>query len=1007
MPNKTYQFYNNSIGWLVFSMTAAVYLTTMEPTTSLWDCGEFIAAAYKLQVVHPPGAPFFLMLNRLSAMLAPGPDWVAAFVNGTSALAGAFTVLFLFWSITLLGLKCLGKKAVQLGSGEMMAILGSGLVGSLALTFSDTFWFSATESEVYALSSLFMALVFWLILKWENRVDHPGHWRYLLLIAFLVGLSIGVHLLSLLVIPALAFVYFFRLYCFSWKGFFITGLIGLGILLFINHGLIRWLPSLAAKVELIFVNELGLPFWSGIYFLLTLIAGGLIYGIYHTYRHHQIILNLALTGILLIMAGYSTYTMVVIRSHADPAIDMNNPETVFNLISYLNREQYGDRPLFYGPQFTAEVIDQEKGAMQYKKGKSRYIPLEREQNPVFDPAHQTFFPRMTSRRRQDRMQFYREWENLEKGEMPGFSENLHFFLTYQVGHMWWRYFAWNFIGRQNDLQGSGQEFHKGHWITGIRALDHYLTNTGPQKNMPETWKNNPGRNCYYGLPFLLGLLGLVFHFRRDRKSAFTVLVFFLMTGIVLIIYLNNPPLEPRERDYTFVGSFYAFALWIGLGTLALSKLFAKGLPLQRAAMGSTLVSLVFVPATMATSGWDDHDRSNRYFPRSLAYNYLESCGKDGILFTSGDNETYPLWYLREVEGIREDLRIINLNLLSTHWYHENLRQPVNGADGLNFSIPREKVSKTKREYLSYHAHPSIDDNRYYDLQQILDFMTSDAEADKAETQKGTKINFMPTKKFQLPVNRQSVIRNEVLASDNQQYIQSKLRWQYPSNAISKGDLLLLDIVANTPWERPLQFSVTSGRNSFAGLAPYFRMDGLTYRLVPVKKDQNLPGYRGWMNPNFAYDLLKNQYKWGNLPEDNVYLDEVMRNQARNYRNIFNQVAAQLILNGQKSKAIKLLDHCLNVIPENNLPYDFVSFVMVRNYYRADAPDKGKALAQKVAKTMFDRLQYYHQLQNENQKAVRRQMQNHRFALKEMMGYAGDHDQRAWKQTLQKKLSQLQ
>ncbi|MFP4019559.1 MAG: DUF2723 domain-containing protein, partial [Bacteroidales bacterium] len=663
---RNYKFLNIITGWGVFLIALIVYLLTIEPTASFWDCGEFIASAYKLEVGHPPGAPLFMLLGRFFTIFAGGPENAAKMVNTLSATASAFTILFLFWSITHLVIRMMNKKYDELNFPEILAVLGSGLVGALAYTFSDTFWFSAVEAEVYATSSLFTAIVFWAILKWENESDKRKSQRWIILIAYLLGLSIGVHLLNLLAIPAIVFVYYFKKYEPSFKGLVEAVLLSLIILAAVMYGIIPGVPYLASRVELLFVNTAGLPFNSGLFFFIFLLACLVIWGIYYTHKKRKYVLNTIFLSFAVILIGYSSYATILIRSSANPPMDQNNPENIFNLIRYLNRDQYGDRPLFYGHYYNAPVTDREQGKPVYAREDGKYVVVDYTTKLKYDSRFTGLFPRMYSNESQH-VKDYESWVDIkgkqlrvnnnqgktEQRTVPSVGSNLAFFFKYQVGHMYFRYFMWNFSGRQNDIQGHGN-VRDGNWITGISSFDN--KRLGDQHLLPDNLKENPARNTYYMLPFLLGLLGFFYHSKKDPKNFFVILMLFIFTGIAIVYYLNQTPHQPRERDYAYAGSFYAFSIWIGFSVVAVFYSLKKILkPLYAVLLA--IFGLLFVPGLMAFENWDDHDRSGRYTTRDFAANYLNSCRPHAILFTNGDNDTFPLWYAQEVEGIRTDVRV--------------------------------------------------------------------------------------------------------------------------------------------------------------------------------------------------------------------------------------------------------------------------------------------------------------------------------------------------------------
>ena len=717
-----YNKINNTVGWAIWLIATVVYVLTLEPSVSFWDCGEFISAAYKMQVVHPPGAPFFLLLGRMFTLFAPGPESVAYTVNLMSGLSSSFTILFLFWTVTHFTRKIAKTAREELSKGQLVAIMGSGVVGALCYTFSDSFWFSAVEGEVYALSSFFTAIVFWAILKWEDNSEKDRANKWLILIAYLMGLSIGVHLLNLLCIPAICFVYYFKKYKPSKKGIITTFLVSVLILGLIQYGIIPGIPTLATKFELLFVNGMGMPFNTGLIIFLLLGIGFIIFGIWYTQKSTEpeinlfnrvriprVPLNTAFLCLSFILIGYSSYTLTLVRSNANTSIDMNDPENVFSLLSYLNREQYGERPLFSGPYFTAELIDQEEGKMKYRKGEEEYVEIGRDIVPVYEKNKSTLFPRMYKAGNigPQHTSFYKTWSDLKEGETPSFFDNLKFGLTYQMGHMWFRYFMWNFSGRQNDIQGQGigaDAYENGNWITGIKFLDE--ARLGSMENLATKHKSNAGTNKYFLLPFLLGIIGAVFHYKRHKKDFAVAAILFVLTGMAINIYLNMPPLQPRERDYAYVGSFYAYAIWVGIGVQGIWYLIKNKIPGIAGAAIASVLCLLAVPVLMASQNWDDHDRSNKYTARDFGSNYLESCSPNAILFSMGDNDTYPLWYGQEVERMRTDIRVINLSLLGTDWYINQMRKDLGVGPGVEFTLQPNQITPGLRDYVPFVDNPS-------------------------------------------------------------------------------------------------------------------------------------------------------------------------------------------------------------------------------------------------------------------------------------------------------------
>ena len=727
---KKFKLYDRIVGWLVFAIAAYTYLSTMEPTASLWDCGEFIATAYKFEVGHPPGAPLFLLVAKIFSFLAGGNvTHVAKMMNTVSALASAFTILFLFWSITHIARRIVEKISgkEEFTTGQIIAILASGVIGALAYTWSDTFWFSAVEAEVYASSSLFTALVFWLALKWEEHADEKRSYKYMMLIAYLMGLSIGVHLLNLLVIPAIGLIIYFRLYKPTWKGGIIALLISFVVLAFIQYGIIQKVIAFSKPFELLFVNSLHLPVNSGLLFYLVLLIGVLIYLAYYYYKREKYLVHNSIVAILLILLGYTSFAMIPIRSLVNPPIDENDPEDPFALVSYLNREQYGDRPLFYGQYYDAKVVGKKDRYTHIYDG-NKYVKTKRT-NPkyIYDPKRCTIFPRMYSSQ-QDHIQGYKQWGGIKDGQKPNFINNLKFFFNYQLGWMYFRYFMWNFAGKQNDIQGFGDALH-GNWISGIKFLDQLRL--GPQDNLPTKFAKRRSHNKLYMLPLLLGLIGLFYNLQKEQRSFWVILTFFFMTGIAIVIYLNQTPYQPRERDYAYAGSFYAFAIWIGLGVLGIYELLKKYLRKDTVSAALAFILTIGVPILMATQEWDDHDRSHRYHTRDFAYDYLMSCAKNAILFTYGDNDTFPLWYLQEVEGVRTDVRVVNLSLFSTDWYIRDMRRKAYESDPIPMTLDEDKYLEGHRDYVpiyeqnqlfvqeKFNANKDLFGKRYYQLYDEL------------------------------------------------------------------------------------------------------------------------------------------------------------------------------------------------------------------------------------------------------------------------------------------------
>ena len=985
-PNmKKYSLINTITGWVVFVIAAFVYLSTIEPTASFWDCGEFISSAFKLEVGHPPGAPLFMMVGRFFTLFA-GKDvtMVPKMVNSMSALFSALTILFLFWSITHLARKIVAKDG-EMNTAQMIAIISSGLVGSLAYTFSDTFWFSAVEGEVYASSSLFTALVFWAILKWENAADEPGANRWIIFIAYLMGLSIGVHLLNLLAIPAIVLVYYFRKHEISALGMIKALAISLIILGGVMYLLIPGTVKIASIFELIFVNSFGLPFNSGILFYAILLLGLIIFGIYYTHKHGKVILNTILLAGTVILIGYSSYAMLVVRSAADTPMDQNDPEDLFSLLYYLNREQYGDRPLFTGQYFNAPILRSKPGKPSYYKEDNRYKENNYRINYVYDSKYTTLFPRMWSNDEAGgHIDAYIRWANLKEKDLyqprtdqngnamtgqdgqvvydhnkprksPNFSQNLVFFWRYQVVQMYFRYFMWNFSGRQNDIQANYKsEINKGNWISGIPFID--TMRLGNQNKLPDSMRNNKANNRYFMLPLLLGLVGLYYQYKKHRKDYWAVMVFFLMTGLAIVVYLNQSPMQPRERDYAYAGSFYAFSIWIGLGVLALYDLLKKYVPDSSGAVVAGLIALVAVPSVMGMENWDDHDRSGRYVARDIAYNYLNSCEKNAVLFTNGDNDTFPLWYAQEVEGIRTDVRVMNLSYLGADWYIRQMQRKAYDSDPVPFSLTPDQYRTGSRDIVYV-----IDRIREYtDLKKVIDFVASDDPRTKQLPEYTTeKIDYLPTRLFSVPVDTSRVLHNGTVLPADAAKLTPEMKWELePSRSyITKNHLMILDLMATNNWERPVYYAMTVSDDNYLNLDKYFRMEGLAYRVTPIASEGDMFG-KGGINSSVMYDKMVNTFKWGGVNTPGVYLDENVQRMLANFRSTFARLALQLINEGKPDSARTVLEKCNEVIPDRVVPYNVYNILIVEAYFKLGDTQKALEMANTLKKNVFQDIDYF-------------------------------------------------
>lgn len=988
-----YNLINSTLGWITFVIALVTYTLTLEPTVSFWDCGEFISASYRLQICHPPGAPLFLMIGRLFSLMA-GADVtkVAFWVNMVSAFTSALCVMFYFWTITHLAKKIL-VKAGEPDLQQTLAAMASGLVGALALTWSDTFWFSAVEAEVYASSSFFTAVTFWCILKWENVANEKHSDRWLILIAYLIGLAIGVHLLNLLVIPAIVYVYYFKKYTFTRFGFIkATGVavLAIGIVQFL---IIPGIPSLMAKVDLLFVNSFGMGFNSGVYATLLLLAGLIGFALYWTTQNNKVWLNTITLGIAYIIIGYSSYAMILIRSNADPVIDMNDPENPFNLVSYINREQYGDNPLVYGQYFYAKVVDIEKGSTKYRAGDGKYEEAGTDVKRIFDPKDCTILPRMWADR-PDYVQAYRAWEKIPEGKKATFGKNMDFMFSYQLGYMYWRYFMWNFVGRQNDNQGFGGILD-GNWKSGINVVDESLafpgklSGLGPQTTMPSSMDSKANNN-YFFLPLILGIIGLIYHFRKAKEDAIVILTLFLFTGAFIVLYLNFPAHQPRERDYAYVGSFQTFMIWIGLGVLAIIDYASKRMNKMVATVSAFGITVLAVPTIMASENWDDHNRSNRTTAVDFATNYLESCPKNAILFTNGDNDTYPLWYAQNVEGIRTDVRVINLSLLNTDWYADGLKRQAYESAPVPFSMTPDKYVQGVRDVVYYYQNPQIEktyginQTDFYPLKNIMAFINDDNDPmAKVTSQGGESFNYYPTKKFCIPINKEQVMKSGAVHPKDFGMIVDSIKFEVSNSALMKADLITLDIVASTDWTRPICFAITTGSDVYLNMQNYFQINGLVYQLVPILNNQPNDGTMGRLNTDIMYDNLMTKFKWGGMANAGVYLDETILRQTKNLRNLFFRLATELVKEGDKQKAIKVLDKCLEVMPKENVPYDVFIVRLAEAYYEAGAPAKANMLLRDVANMTADKYNYFSSFRKEGKGAL---VQNDMKENEQILGY---------------------
>ena len=1079
--DKKYKLLNNLTGWAVFIVAAITYLLTIEPTASFWDCGEFILTGFRQSVGHPPGAPVFMLTSRFFSLFASDTTQIARMINSSSAIFSALTILFLFWTITHLAKKVVvaersrsmvdersrsvADESQEMTTGQLIGILGAGLVGSLAFAFSTSFWFSAVEAEVYAFSSLFTAVVVWAMLKWEDVADKPFADHWIIFICYLMGLSVGVHLLNLLTIPVLFLIYYFKKFNASIKGTLIALLVSVAALGIVMYGLIPGSIEMASWFELLFVNVLHFSFNSGVIVYVIAAIGILAWAVIATYGNNPTqmkiafffsvvilgipfigdgwfiptviilallvwlffikksiitprLLNVLTLSMAVFFIGYLSYSMIIIRSNANPPMDQNSPDNVFSLQNYLNREQYGSRPLFYGPYFNAEVkLNRrndgcypaiEEGATIWAKDitskQDRYMRNGRTMHYVFDSSFNTLFPRMYSPAHADA---YKSWVNItgspveydQCGNMitvmkPTFGENLTFFFAYQLNYMYWRYFMWNFSGRQNDLQGQG-EAHKGNWITGINFIDNIRVGNYPPDDfpffakikylfqndrnvMPET-ANNRAHNKYYMLPFLLGLAGLLYQLyskRRGMESFWLVGLLFFMTGIAIVLYLNQTPMQVRERDYAYVGSFYAFAVWIGFGVMALIKgLMAIGKKLDQtvAASVATLLALG-VPVLMASQNWDDSDRSGRYTMRDFGQNYLSSCEPNAIIFTNGDNDTFPLWYNQEVEGFRTDVRVCNLSYLQTDWYINQMRRASYESAPLPINLPPINYMEGTRDVSSVKALIK----EPLDLTVALQFFNGNTVDDSGR-------HFMPSRDLYLPVNKEEVLKNGVVSPEKADSIVERINIKL-GNTIAKNEYMILQMLQDNHWQRPVYYATTVGEEANLGLADYLRLEGIARRITPLRQDG------GGVNADVMFDNLMHKFKWGGIENPNVYLDENIRRMCNTFRFMFGQLIQTLLDEGKTDKALQATDYCMKVIPETAVSHNYFSVNFADYYYQLGKPEQAEALIQQIAQQSSENLNWFFSLRTDAMYSAVNDITEQLFALQQIIKITQKHNE---------------
>ena len=939
-----YKKLNNITGWVVFAIAAVVYLLTVEETASFWDCGEFIAAAYKLQVPHPPGAPLFLLVGRMFSFLAGADAFagefnesVAYYINLVSVFTSAFTILFLFWTISFLAKKIVAKDEENPEMGKIIAILGSSTVGALAYTFSDSFWFSAVEAEVYAFSSFFTAFVFWAIFKWDAEKDERIANKWLIMLFFMMGLSIGTHLLNLVTIPALAMVYYFKKYTPTKMGIFMAFMAGLIIVGIINAGVIPGLPTLAGKFEVFFINNLGLPIGTGIVIFLILFVAALVYAIMYSIKTKNELLNTAILSFCFVVIGYLTYMMIPIRSSYDPPIDENNPEDIMSFVSYLKREQYGDRPLIYGPTALSQLVDQKQGAPLYRKKGDKYVIYNHKMENIYDDKHKSLFPRIYNAGSvQTSIESYKSRGiDLDKKKKITLVDNINYFFSYQLKVMYWRYFFWNFAGRAHDVQGAD-------WLA---AWEN-------NNDLPHRVEFSKARNQFYMLPLILGLIGIFFQVKRDQNNAFVTGLLFFFTGIALVIFLNSPPNEPRERDYIYVGSFYAFAIWIGLGVLAIFDYLSKIMQNKVVRSGLATALGLTIPLIMAAEGWDDHDRSGRWHSVDSAKNLLNSCAPNAILYTGGDNDTFPLWYVQEVEGFRTDVRVCNLSLLNTDWYIDLMKQDAYDSKALPIKFEKDQYISGTNDVLMV-----MENKKYESGISLPAFMAAVRKGSKeiqVPLRGGGTASVAPSKTYSLPVNKEILIASGAIKKSDYDKIPDNLVWRNGKSRLEKKHLIMLDMMVNNNWERPIYYSTTVGSSDYLGLANYLQLEGLALRVVPIKNNRN----DGEVNTELMYDNMINKTFWRGLDDETRFFDENYLRFPSNSRNKFLRLASQYLSENNKQKSLEVINFCLEKMPDKAVPYDYNIPRFVDLLYRLGENERADEIADVIYTRAKQTLEYY-------------------------------------------------
>ena len=1029
MPSLDFKKWNRILGWLVFLISLIVYSLTVEPTVSFWDAGEYILTSSKLQVGHPPGAPLFQMFGAFFSTFATDPSQIGMMMNMMSAFSSAFTILFMFWTITILLQKIVGKEK-QLSESKEYAILGSALVGSLAFAFTDSFWFNAVETEVYAMATLIMAVLFYLALRWERDMDKPRGNKWLILIAFVIGLSFGVHFMGLLTIPAIGLIYYFKNYKeITIKNFVIANVVSVAVLLFIFKLLLPSALKFFSASELFFVNSIGLPFNSGSIIAGLILIAAFYFGIKYTRDKKMKHANTLVLCLLFIFIGFSSWMLLPIRANANVVINENNPSSARELLAYYNLEQYPETHLFYGPQFTDQysglddnpderyVDAKPKYEKDYEKGEYVVVNDWKKANQNSNSAHRSILPRMWSTEHaenymmftgfldfnlkpeyqmenelrtsigqfkndiargnvdyEDYNKFLSKFRDYIDVKKPSLASNIAYLLEYQLGYMYWRYFMWNFTGRQDDIQGKYD--NHGNWVSGIKFIDELHLGQS-QDNLPSDVFNNKARNTYYFLPLILGLIGLFFLFNTDKNLFWVLLVFFLFTGIAIQVYTNVRPFEPRERDYSVVGSYYVFAIWIGFGVFAIYNAAKKYLSAKVLAPLVTIVCLILVPGILIANNWDDHDRSDKYTANSMAKKYLDSCAENAILFSIGDNDTFALWYAQEIEGYRTDVRVVNTSLFQTDWYIDQMKRKAYESDPIPSQLTHDKYKYGSREYVI--KNPISSDTIY--IKDFLNFVESDNPKTKIKyllQRSGDDVsqypsqylnsNYFPTENVRIPVDKQSVIKYGIVKPKDSAKIVPYIDIRIKENALYKNRLLMLDIVANNNWERPLYFTGGSfGDDDYIWMKDYLQLDGMCYKLVPIRTpvDKANPFDMGRVDSDLMYDMVK-KWDWGNSGSTTIYHDTETRKNSISYRGNLARLIEQLIREGKLDKAEEIADLAMANMPVDYYGYYTLLEPYIGAYYEVDNKEKAQNLFKQVAKKYQENLAYYAGLKIENQ-----------------------------------------